>query len=286
MDEMKTIKEYVNTGDGTAGTLLIPRVILPTLIDEAEKALIPRELAAMVLGPAQIAGPTAVFNLLNANTMDIRVVGEGAEIPMDEATFTSTTVTPLKYGVAIRITREMMEDSQFPMLEWNLKVAGRRFAENENSLILTCLDGVTSTVTGGASLTVANIAEAVMDVEEYDYAATDIVIGNEALNDLRNIDVFIEAQKRGNADFLSRNIVGSIFGMNVVRFSTNAAPSSTYSKYAYVFDRSATYCIAIKRDMSVENFILPTYDMQGSCLTQRIGVVLLRANAGTQIITS
>ena len=34
------IKEYLSTGTGTAGTLLIPQLILPTLQAEVEKTLL------------------------------------------------------------------------------------------------------------------------------------------------------------------------------------------------------------------------------------------------------
>lgn len=283
---MKVIKEYINTDDGVAGTLLIPKTILSTLIDEVDKTLVPREMAASVLGPAQIPGDSITYNLVSPNTMDVRVVGEGAEIPLDANDYSSVTVTPLKYGVAIRITREMMEDSQFPLLEGQVRIAGKRFAENETSLILTALDGAGTTVSGGAALTIANITEAMLGIENNDYMPTDILIGNEALNDLRNIDTFVEANKAGNTDMMQRGFVGTIYGLSVAKFSTNAAPSSTYAKYAYVFDRSQAYAIAVKRDITMENFDLPSYDMQGVALTQRIAVSLLRSNAVANITTS
>ena len=49
--EYKYIKELLSTGIGTEGSLLIPRRIFPTLIEESSKMLIPRELAALFIGP-------------------------------------------------------------------------------------------------------------------------------------------------------------------------------------------------------------------------------------------
>jgi hypothetical protein len=74
--------------------------------------------------------------------------------------------------------------------------------------------------------------------------------------------------------------------MNFAKFSTNAAPSSTYAKYAYLFDRSQAYGIAIKRDVTVENFTLPSNDMEAAAVTQRIDVQLLRSIAVAKITTS
>lgn len=281
----KKITEYISTEDGTAGSLLIPKLIMPTLIAAVDKALLPREMAAMVWGPSQIQGSSFTVDLEEANTMDLRIVGEGAEVPLDGIGYETVTFTPVKYGVAIRITKEMIEDSQFPLLERNIATAGKRFAEKETELVLTALDGANATTAGGASITIANITESMSDVESNDYVPTDIIVGTEVVQDLRNIDTFVEANKVGNTEMLTRGFLGNIFGANVARFSTNAAPSSTYAKYAYVFDRAQAYGIAIKRDITMEQVMMPSYDMQGAVLTNRIAVALLRSKAVSKITT-
>jgi len=279
------LNEYISTADGTDGTLLIPKLIMPVLIDAVEKALIPRELAAMRWGPESIKGSTFTVNLETPNTLDIREVGEGAEVPLDNIGFSTITYTPRKYGVAVRITREMMEDAQFELLQRNIRVAGKRFAENESNLILGELDTADNTVAGGAAITIANIAEAMFNVEEGDYAPTDFLVGNEVAQDLRNIDTFVEADKSGSTEMLNRGFIGTIFGLNVVRFSTNAGANAVATS-SYVFDRTEAYGIAIARDISVENFSLPSYDMEGAVLTQRLDVQALRTAAISKITTA
>lgn len=283
----KHIQEYIGTEDGIAGTLLIPKLIMPALIAEVEKALIPRELASQVWGPGQIQGSSFSVDLETFDTMDVRQIGEGAEIPLDALDYSSVTFTPKKYGVAIRITREMTEDSQFPIIEGQIRAAGRRFAEKENELILTALDGAGTTVAGGAAVTLSNFTEAIAGLENNSFMATDVIVGNEVIQDLRNIDTFVEANKAGNTDMMSRGFLGTIYGMNVVRFDDKASPTpGTYKKYAYVIDRSQAYGLAVKRDLTVENFDLPTYDMQGAAITWRFDVQLLRANAVAKITTA
>ena len=146
MAEFKFLKELLTTGTGTEGTLLIPRKIYGTLIDESQKMLIPRELAAMYFGPADIPGSSLDINRFVENTLDVRLVAEGAEVTLDQGEYNDLNVKPLKYGVAIRITREMMEDSMFNLLEQNVMIAGRRLAENENSLNVTALDGAAKSI--------------------------------------------------------------------------------------------------------------------------------------------
>lgn len=286
-NELKYVKELLQTDIGTEGQLLIPRKIYDVLIDEVDKNLIPRSEAALYFGPGDIPGSSIDVDKVDVNTMDVRVVGEGAETPQDNVSYTSQNLKPVKYGVAIRITKEMMEDSKWNLLQHNIQIAGKRFAENETNLIIAdALESGTNTVTGGASITIANITRAMQHLEDEDYTPTTMFVGMEVLNDLRNIDTFVEADKLGNRDMLERGFVGTLYGMNIIKFSTNAAPSSTYSKYAYVTDKMHAYMIAEKRPVTITNFELPVYDMSAANITQRIVVDTLRANAIAQITTS
>lgn len=287
MAEMKAIKELLSTGMATEGQFLIPRKIHDTLIEEVDKNLIPRTEAAMYFGPAEIPGSSIDVNLVSPNNMNVRIVAEGAEIPIDESAYTHFNLKPEKWGVALRITREMLEDGKWNLLQHNLMVSGKRFAENESKLILQdALDNATNTVSGGAAITIANITRAMQYLDDEDYTPTTLFVGMEVLNDLRNIDTFVEANKVGNTDMLDRGFLGTIYGLNVIKFSTNAAPSSTYSKYAYVTDRMHAYVIAEKRPVTVENFEMPVYDMSAASVTQRIKVRQLRADAIAKITTT
>ena len=285
--EYKNVSELLQTDMGTEGQLLIPRKIHDTLIEAVDKNLIPRSEAALYFGPSDIPGSSIDVDLVTPNTGNVRVVGEGAESPLDQVAYTSFNMKPVKYGVAVRITREMLEDSKWNLLAHNLKTLGKRFAENETKLILSdALDNATNTVSGGAAITIANITRAMQYLDDADYSPTTLFVGMEVLNDLRNIDTFVEAQRVGNRDMLERGFLGTIYGLNVVKFSTNAAPSSTYSKYAYVTDKMHAFVISEKRPVTVANFEMPVYDMSAANVTQRIKVRYLRANAIAKITTS
>jgi len=287
MTEYKAVKELLQTGMGTEGQLLLPRQIYNTLIEEVDKVLIPRSECAIYFGSGDIPGSSIDVDLVNVNQGIIRIVAEGAEIPIDQTSYTSFNLKPVKYGVSVRITREMLEDCKWNLLQHNLQTFGKRFAENETKLILSdALDNATNTVAGGAAITIANITRAIQYLDDADYSATTLFVGMEVLNDLRNIDTFVEANKVGNTDMLARGFLGTIYGLNVLKFSTNAAPSTTYSKYAYVTDRTQAYVIAEKRPVSVENLTLPLYDMDAASITQRLKIRHLRADAIAKITTS
>ncbi|MCH7568493.1 MAG: phage major capsid protein [Nanoarchaeota archaeon] len=282
----KKIKEYISTDDATAGTLLIPQTILATLIEETDKNLLDRSLARFVLGPSQIPGSQISVNLNVHDTGKIREVGEGAEIPLDAGDYEAVTFTPVKFGVSIRITGEMMEDSQFPLLQDQIRTFGRRFAENETKLILTSLDGANITITGGASITVANITTGMQNLWDEDFSPSDIIVGAAVLNDIMNIDTFAEADKWGGVTANQTGQIGRIYGMNLHLFSRNAAPATNYNLRAYILDRREAFAIAIKRDITVENVMLPLFDMEGAVITQRIDVQLLKSRAVTLITTT
>jgi HK97 family phage major capsid protein len=283
MAEMKNIQEYLGTGAGTEGSLLIPSKIYDTLIAEVDKALIPRSEAKFVVGPSGIPGSSIDINTQTADTLDVRAVAEGGEIPIDQATYANTNVKPVKYGVSVRITRELTEDSKFNLLADQIRLAGRRFAENENSLVVTELDNASNTVAGGAAITIANITRAMQHLDDADYQGTTFVVGMEVLNDLRNIDTFVEANKLGSTEMLTTGFVGNIYGLNVIKVSTNAGMTTTSS---YVFDKNEAYVIVEKRPITIENFDLPSNDMSAAAITQRLAVSSIRNDAIAKITTS
>jgi len=283
---MKYITELLNTGTGTEGSLLIVKKIHDTLIREVLKKLIPRTEAAFVVGPGAIPGSSYDVDLETPNTQAVNVIAEGASIAVDQQGYSTVNVKPVKYGVALRITREMLEDAKWNLLDRNLEITARRLAENENKLVLLQLDTAANTVTGGAAITIANITRAMQYLEDSDYTPTTLAVGTEVLNDLRNIDTFVEYMKVGNTEMINKGFLGNIYGLNVIRFSTNAAPSTTYSKYAYVFDKEQAYCIVEKRPMMIEKFDIPEADMSAASVTQRIAVKTLRTSAISNITTS
>lgn len=286
MTEMKYVKELLSTNTATEGSLLIAKKIHDKLVEEVEKRLIPRSEAALVIGPSGIPDSSIDVNREDPNSLSIREIAEGADIILDNQTYDSVNIKPKKYGVGIRITREMLEDGKWNLLERNIMTAGKRFAENETKLVLQQLDSAATTNAGGTAFTISDLTTMMQDLEDNDYTPTTLLVGNEVLHDLRNIDTFVEADKLGSRQMLETGFVGTIYGLSVIRFSTNAAPSSTYSKYAYVFDRNEAYYIVEKRPITVERFELQSNDMSAAALTQRIAVQIIRTQAVSKTTTS
>lgn len=282
MTQYQYIQE-ITTGKGTEGALLIPKKIYDVLWSDYAKKTLPRELCAINAGAAQCPGSSLDIDLYAANTMKVRAIGEGAEIWLEDPLYTSINVKPVKYGARLNITREMMEDSQFPLLQSAISLLGLRFAENETSLIITELDKAANTVSGGATVTVANITRAMQYLEDSDAMGTDYIVGVEVVNDIRNIDTFFEAMKSGGNNAIVNNFVGTVYGMRVWIASTNAGMTTTSS---YVIDRQHALACVEKRGITAEAYDMPQADTQGIAVTQRISFLNMRASAVAKITSS
>ena len=131
--------------------------------------------------------------------------------------------------------------------------------------------GSGNTVTGGAALTVANIASAINYLEASDYTATDFAIGADVAMDLRNIDTFVEANKAGVSD-PSKSLIGTIFGMKVWQtnnLTSTFGASSANATDAVVLDKDWALAFAEKRPLTIDRYNDVTRQLEGIVLSAR-----------------
>lgn len=283
MSEELTVRELLTRGAATEGQLLIPRTIYAKLIDAKDKKMIDRSLAAIYIGPSGIQNSSVDIDLETKDSMTVYRVSDGAPVPMGNPAYTSFNMKPAKYGVRPAITKEMQEDGKWNLIDHAVKRAGKEMGENENYLVVTeALDNATNTVSGGAAITIANITRAIQYLEDNDYEGTDIVVGPEVMNDIRNIDTFAEFNKYGTREMQTKGIVPVVYGLYVHKVGTHAITTTN----AYVIDRDHAFVIAEKRPITIEKYDDKTHDMSGVVVTQRIKVRQLRAAAIAKITTS
>jgi len=282
MTKYQHLKETITTGLGTEGSLLIPKTIAANLIIEKDRKTLDRVLAAQFYGPSTIRGSSIDVGLEDTGVAEVNVVGEGGPVPLTNDTYSSTNIKPLKYGGRPLITREMVEDSMFPLIEHNIRKVGRRLAENETGLILTQLDGATNVVAGGAAITYQNLTRAQQYLRDNDYEPTDLLVGPEFFKDLTDIDTFVEANKWGGVTTNQTGALARVLGMNIHLFSANIGTTTS----GYIIDRNEAYAIAEKRPVSIERYDDKVHDLMGVVATQRIAVKLLRDTAVARITSS
>jgi HK97 family phage major capsid protein len=282
---VQTIKELLSTATGTEGSLLIEKKIYDTLIDPVVRTRVGRAHAAITV--TDIPGSSVDIDTVDPKSMKVNKISEGAAVLMSSEAYSSFNMKPLKYGLRIAITKEMMEDGKWDLLAHNIEQAGLFMAYNEDKLLIAdALDNATNTQGGGAALTISDITRAMQYLEDEDYTPDVMFVGATVCNDLRNIDTFVEANKLGSREMLENGMIGTIFGMKIVRFSTNSAPSTTYGLYAYIIDSKQAYVVAEKRPVTIEKYDDKIHDLEGAVVTQRVKYRQLRADAICRITTS
>jgi HK97 family phage major capsid protein len=275
----------LSTGNTSTGSkVLAPTMVYKTIMEAVRKGLVFRNLAATIIPPAQIPGSAIKVSLQDVDSITVHAVAEGAEIPYDHESYTQRTLTPVKYGVNVGITREMIEDSQFAVALLNAGSAGYALADKEDSLVVSELSSASTAAghdvaNGNATLPITDITEAIQNLENDGYTATHMVIGVEIANDIRNLDTFTEADKSGIND-PGRSLIGTIFGMNVV-VSRNVS-----AKLAYVIDANKAFAIAEKRPVTLENYDDHSRDMRHVVVTMRIAAGYLFAESVSEITTT
>jgi len=282
MATLTNIKELLTTGSGTEGSLLIAKTIADVMIEEVNLFTIGRQYAARIYGPGDIKGSSIDVDLQTPQSNKVRLVAEGAAVPIDVMAYTSTNLKPLKYGIRPMITKEMQEDGKFALMEDNIRASSRRMAEHETGLILTSLDGAANTVGGGASVTIGNITRAGQYLRDSNYNPDTYFVGPEVLTDIQNIDTFAEYDKFGTREMQERGLVGRIYGMDVVQFSATLGTTTN----SYVVDKTQAFAIAEKRPLTIEKYDDYTHDLSGCVITKRQVVKLLRSSAVAKITST
>jgi HK97 family phage major capsid protein len=272
------------TAGTSTGSYLVPRNLYAELIKAVRKNLVLSSLAARRVGPSGIQGSTLAVTLQTPESMSVRRVAEGAEVPVGAEEYSGFTITPVKYGVRIFISEELREDSNWDVAAMNVETAGYHLACNEEALIVAQLDAA-STASGhdvsnsNATLPITDITEAIQNLRTDNYTPTHFIIGATLENDLYNIDTFTHADASGIND-PSRRLIGKIAGMKVI--VSNSVPTLL----GYVIDRNHAFMVAEKRPITVKGFFNIARDSTDIVVTQRIGVRYIRSNAVSEITTT
>jgi len=283
--------DFASSTANTATTsYLIPRTLLPSVLNAVRKKLVLRGLAARVFGPSSIPGRTLVLPLqseiTSSTAMAVDRVGEGGEVPLTQTQFENKTLTPVKYGARVGVTKEMMEDGIVDLISYHAELAGYEFADNEESLIVTALDSAATNssntvANSNATLPISDITASMQQLEEKNYFPTHMIVGAEVANDLRNIDSFNEADKTGAGSAATgQRLIGSIFGIKVI------VSNNVTATLAYIIDAAHAFLIAEKRPLTVERYSDVARDTGFLVVTQRIAVDYLRSEAVSEITTT
>jgi hypothetical protein len=262
---------------------MIPSQIYGTVIEAVRDKLIGTQLLALRIGSDGIPGSSIDVVTQDVNSMTVSTLAEGQEVPISLEAVSTFNMAPVKYGLRPLITKEMVEDNKWDIIQRNLTEAGYAMARKLDSLILAQIEAGDSsashTVTGGAAITLANIVTGIYNLEYDGYMATDLIVSSAVAQDIRQINTFVEADKAGVTN-PSKSLIGVIYGMRV--WQTNMVTAN----YAYIIDKDHALVLAEKRPITVEQYNDVTRDLSGVVLTARWKARYLRANACCVITTT
>jgi len=284
--------DFASATSGSATTsFLIPRQLLGEVMNAVRRDLLLRGLAARVFGPSQIPGRTLVIprqtEFTSLNHLPVDQVGEGGEIPLGQSVFDNLTVTPVKYGIRVGVSRELQEDGILDLISYHAELAGYEFARNEESLIISTWETASGSsganhdvANSNATLPITDITEAMQNLETADYVATHMIVGVEVANDLRNIEEFNTAKDTGGPNITNQKLIGSILQMKVIMSNAVSA------KIAFIIDARHSFLIAEKRSITVERYTDFARDTGYVVVTQRVATAALRNTATVEITTT
>ena len=257
-----------STAGSSTGSYLVPRDLYGTLLRAVRKKMIFRAFAAKIIGPSSIRGSSVDITEQTPESMSVYRVGAGAEIGLDAEKYSGFNMKPIKYGVRIKIPRELIEDSLWDVMALNVETAGYELADNEEALIVAQLSsgsgqtGGTQIANSNATLPPSDITAALEGLWEENYTGTDMIVGVSVAKDIMDTDTFQEAHKSGVND-PSKGLIARIFNMNVW-VSNNVS-----SVLAYVIDRNFAFLGAEKRPLTVEKYFDAARDTSYAVATLR-----------------
>jgi hypothetical protein len=308
-----TVKEALTTADAN---ILIPKTIEVVMLDAAE----PEYLASNFLRKIQLnEGRSMEF--INFGAIRAFEIGEGQEYPeqtLDLARFggASTEVKVKKYGLKVKITDEMISDSQWDVIGMHLEAAGRAMARKKEENIFNefskhghvvfdadkaSIDpsfaptgrGFDGTLNG--TLSAQDFIDMCTSIMAAGFNPTDVIMhplcyslfaANDALMGLMGQPAFGGA---GGAHGIDMSVPENrAYNLPVKGLQLSFSPyvpfDETTKKFDfYIIDRNNVGVLLEKEAMSTEQFDDPSRDIQALKVKERYGIGILNGGLGIAV---
>lgn len=298
--------------------VLMPKVVIGAMREVAE----PMYIASQFLQNVRLStGQSMVFPSIGtiARAYDI---AEGQEIPeetMDWQTHESNEVRIGKVGLRLRVTDEMVSDSQWDIIAMMIKAAGRALARHREKKIFTAFTNhghniidnkdvnpamhTTGKGIDGApnnTLAAEDLLDIIIAVMANEYNPTDLIMhplawtvfarneltGGLSINNQMHGLLNSKTYPQGGQFALGPN---SIQGRIPWGFNVNLSPFMNLDKREKLFDiicldKANVGVLLTKTDLTMEKFDEPARDIQNMKFIERYGVGIL--NEGRGVVTA
>lgn len=222
-------------------------------------------------------------------------LAEGANVPIDTQVYTKEDIVIKKIGTRPLITNELVEDCLFDIINLELEKAGMRMENKLNRDVL--LEILTDTSTddsdpADAHISVSDIARSRAYVAAENYMPDTLVLHPTAEGYLLQDSNLAYAAFAGSPQTLTTGQVPKLLGLKpyVTSVTTgdtghvwsDSDAANTYS--ALTMDSKAHTYLAMRRDLTVEQYDDPIHDLKGISCTMRYGVGTIQGKAGNLIL--
>jgi hypothetical protein len=271
-------------------TTLIQEEVFKTVLEGAEPVKCMRD----ALNTVKIGTNSLRYVYGEAGTYADEIA-EGAEIPIDTQDYDNVTFLMKKIGVRPLITKELIEDGLFDVIDLEIRKAGARL---ENKLNRDCLDALVDGCTtnnvdvASGNLDIDDLVLAVSKVKGQQYKPDTLVLHPVAEGELLGSTNLIHVSLAGTDEALRRGtLLTPIVGLKPFVCGVTTATDTNWekadgSKYALVYDRDNAGAIAMRRDLTIERYDDPIRDLVGMSLTMRYDIEVLAEKAICEIISA
>ena len=285
---------------GIAGAIyLIPTKVYQTLYDSAKDPDIVADISSAMLGPEQIGGTTMTVDIEVDDQYVPKKYQSGGQLPTETIQTTTATLNFTEgFGINFRITNDLIEDSQFDVIEMHLRNAGAEMGEmasNEAATILASApdgDGTKNTGAAEASNTYF-VGGATNDVNDAIIANLDDGFVSDTLLTTHHAalhSIFQTAGVASNEADLWNKYVNSgwpaqigpltiVYNDTAYMWHTSAVRASTV-----VFNKAKSLLTGRKRWLRIENYSDPVRDLVGATITARQDSVSIYKDSIYEII--
>lgn len=304
------VAEALSTPDAS---ILFPKVVSTMMLEAAE----PAYLASKFLQRIQLTeGRSMEFPIFGA----IRAfeVAEGQEYPEQTLNYhidkMTTEVKVKKYGLKIKVTDEMISDSQWDVIGMHLRAAGAAMARlkeenifrefNKHGHIVFDGDSADPKAKGNGrdfygnkngTLTAEDLVDMCTSIIAAGFNPTDIIMHplcwtlfykNEILDSLK-VSAFGQSAPATSIAQAPPQ-VGINTGIPVGGLNLSFSPwvpfDQANKKFSfYILDRNNVGVMLVKDDMSTEQFDDPTRDIQAMKVRERYGIGILNGGYGIAV---
>jgi len=273
-----TLREILGGGTGSDFmSYLIPTKIYQVLLDAFRDTDLSPEIVGLNIPQFEGGTIQVVWGLVDK----MRPVWfeEPGGPPVITEAVNRASLSPKPFGMNIGITQSMIEDSQFDIMEYHIRAAGKEMGAFVTRHVISQLwsgyDSSNNAVTGGSgAITVANVLNAIALVEAQGGSADTFIGHSEQKYDLAADTTTLNLALQWKEDVSGKYEMDSFLGLNWFwrrKETTNGLVDSSTSRYfALVFEKDKGAALAWKRPLTISNYDAPRESLKGAVVTARM----------------